>query len=99
MVSYARAIGSGTVAAEQLGLCSSADGHLTHKREEVVKDAQRFFPNATGGIDANRVEIMREGCASGARSTGLHVGQHLLHRCIGVAAGIDRYDRSGLKNW
>ena len=56
VVTHARPVGGGPVAAEHLQLCSAANGHLTHKGKEVVGDAQRVFANAAGRMGSNWVE-------------------------------------------
>ena len=71
VITHARALGGGPVSAEHLELCSAAKGHLTHKGEEVVGDAQRVFANAAGWMGANWVEVAQASAPPGVWGTGV----------------------------
>ena len=98
VVTHARPVRGGPVAAEHLELCSAAYSHLTHKGKEVVGDAQRVFSNAAGRMGANWVEIAQASYPPGVWGTCVKIIQHLLHSGLCVAVGIDRRDGSCLWN-
>ena len=97
VVAHAAAIRGRPVAAIHLQPLPAPHRHLAHIGEQVVGDAAGIFPDAAAGMGTNGVEIAQPGDAP-ARFAGGQIGQQLLHRQLGVAVGIDRSHRCGLRN-
>ena len=96
VIPHACSIGSGLVTAKHLQCWSVANGHLAHKGEQVVGNTTGILTDAARGMGAYGVDITQSSDPPAVRFTPFQVGQHLFHRCLGVAVVIDRCNWCGL---